>query len=298
MRLLLITLSLLWLQLFWTLTATWRFGEYYAYGWFVPVLAAGLFWRRWQWLAAPAASAPTAPAAAPRVPGWLAAAALLAVLLILPLRWIATADPGWRPPLLLQTVLTCALFHGLLWQACGRRVALGLLPVTVFALSAVPYPWQLEQHLIRTLTGGVVTLTREMFLLAGQPVELLGERLVLGTNAVDVTDGCSGIRSFQSLVMVALFFGELLLLAWPGRLGLVLVAGLCALGVNAGRAYALARIHFERGEAAATAAHDLLGHAAFALSSLILFLTARSLVLRSPPGTKVVRRIQSQPPVT
>lgn len=291
MRLLLLALVLLWLQLFWTLVNTWRFGEYYAYGWFVPVLAVGLGWRRWQMLGAERAATP------PRVSGWVVAAGLLGVLAIAPLRVISLADPGWRPPLLLQAMLTFGLTHLLVWQAFGRRISLGLLPVTVFALSAVPYPWQFEQGLIRSLTHAVVNLTREVFLLTGQPVELLGERLVMGSEAVDVTDGCSGIRSLQSLIMVALFFGELLLLSLPKRLVLIGVAGVCTIAVNTARAYGLAVIHFNQGRDAAASAHDPLGHAAFGISSLVLFLAALGLLRTGATSSsrRVVRRIQVGP---
>lgn len=290
MRMLLPTLVLLWLQLYWALVPTWRFGDYYAFGWFVPVLAAALAWRRWQ-LLVPAAT----PAPPVRVAGWVVAFGLLVVAVSVPLQLIAAADPTWRPPLLLLAMLTAGLTQVLVWQAYGRRVAVGLLPVTVVALAAVPYPWQFEQHLIRTLTGTVVGLTRELFLLTGQPVELLGERLSMGTEAVDVSDGCSGIRSLQSLVMGALFFGELLLLPLGKRLLLILIAGACAIGVNSGRAYGLAAIHFSQGREAAAAAHDLLGHAAYWLSIAIVFLAACGLVRSAPAGRQVVRRSHTGP---
>jgi exosortase len=299
MRLLLTALILLWLQLFWALVPTWRFGEYYGYGWFVPFLAAGFVWRRWQMLAPGAgmpAPVPGPPPRAQRLPGWAAALGLLAALAMVPLLWIATADPGWRPPLLLLALLTSGLTHLLVWQGFGRRTSLGLLPVTIFALSAVPYPWQFEQQLIRSLTGTVAGITREVFLLTGQPVELLGERLVLGTDAVDVTDGCSGIRSFQSLIMGALFFGELLLLALPKRLVLVAVAGACAVGVNSARAYALAAIHFTNGKDAAATAHDPIGHAAYWVSTAIVFLVALGLVRTTSPGRRILRHTQVTPP--
>lgn len=38
----------LWLQLFCRAVPFWRFGEYYAYGWFVPPLAGFFFYRRWR----------------------------------------------------------------------------------------------------------------------------------------------------------------------------------------------------------------------------------------------------------
>lgn len=300
MRLILINIFLLWLQLYWVLVPTWRNGEYYSYGWFVPVLAAGLAWRRWQ-LLVPDSSPETAlglpsdvasgmPEDPQKLAGWLAALGVLAVVCIIPLQLIAVGDPGWRPPILLQAFLTVLLTHFLIWQGFGRSASLGLLPVTVFALSAVPYPWQIEQQIIRSLTGAVVHLSREVFLLTGQPVEVVGERLSIGSDAVDVTDGCSGIRSFQSLIMGALFFGELLLLALPKRLMLLAVAGACALGINSGRAYTLAVIHFNHGKEAAAAAHDLVGHIAYWLSIAIVFLAARWLVQSASTDCRVVRR--------
>lgn len=290
MQLFVIAIGLLWLQLFWSLVPTWRFGEYYQFGWFVPFLAAGLAWRRWNML-----DAARNPSPAPKLPLWISAIAVLSILIIIPLRLVTTADPGWRPPLLLHVILVFTATHLLLWKGWSRRVSLGLMPVTLFALSAVPYPWQLEQGLIRKLTGTVINLTREAFLLAGKPVELIGERLAIGSNVVEVTDGCSGIRSLQSLIMVALFFGELLFLSIAKRLGLILVAALCAIGVNTIRAYWLAEIHFTQGKQAAAAAHDTLGHAAFIASAAILYLSALLMLRSKPPGKLIVTRTQTVP---
>lgn len=292
MRLILLVPALLWIQLFAALIPTWRFGEYYSYGWFVPILAAGLAWRRWNLLA----PAPQPAAVSTRKPGLpLVALLLLAVIAIIPLRQIGIADPGWRPPLLLHTALVVLTSHFLLWRAFGRHVSLGLLPVTVFALSAVPWPWQIEQHLIRSLTGLVLAITREGFLLAGQPVELLGERLSIGADVVEVTDGCSGIRSFQSLVMVALFFGELFFLPLGRRLALVGLAGFSAVVFNTLRACWLAGLHFSRGPEAAAAAHDRIGHTTFALSAGLLWLSALFLLHAGTRSRMVLRRTQATP---
>lgn len=289
MRLFSAALILLWLQLFWVLTHTWRFGEYYAYGWFVPALAAGLVWHRWQARIVPAGL--TAGGLA-RPPAWVWWAAAPLLLCLVPLRVVEQADPLWRLPLLIHAALVAGLTHLLLWKVLGRRVSLALMPVTVFALTAVPYPWRLELALIAKLSGFVSHLTQEAMFWLGKPVELRGNRLVFGTEVVEVADGCSGIRSLQSLVMVALFFGELWWLATLKRVALLGVAVACAVGVNTLRAVCLAQIHFSRGREAADAVHDLIGHSAFFVSAGILFLASLWLLRGTGAGRRVLRRTQ------
>ncbi len=277
-------LVLLWLDLFWALVPTWRFGEYYAYGWFVPLLALPLACRRWRTLGTSAALPPDPP----RPSLWVLILCAMALVCIAPLRLVEDADLIWRPPLLLHAIIVLGVSQLLLWNMLGRRVALGLLPVMVFALSSVPYPWKSEQDLIHWLTGFVVGLTHELFLLCGRPVELMGERLAMGSDMVDVTDGCSGIRSLQSLVMVALFFGEMLLLSFPRRLVLIAVAGICAVAVNTARAYCLAEIHFSRGSVVAGNFHDLVGNTAFLVSAALLFLATRLMLRAGSARRRVV----------
>ena len=282
-----LALAALWLHFFWCLVPSWRFGQYYEYGFLVPVLACGFAWRRAGML-----DSVTSP---PWQPGrltdiFLAVLAALGLLALIPLRVVETGDPGWRPPIVLHGLLVTAATHLALARWRGWKVSAFFMPVSVFAWSAVPYLWQIEQGLVSHLTDLVVGLAHEVFLLGGQPVEQIGARLVLGGSAVDVTDGCSGIRSIQGLVMVGLFFGELLWLRWPRRLALVAVAVLAAILTNTGRAWYLASIQFSRGEHAARAAHDLAGHVAFAGAAVLLYLTARMLLPRARGRVVVVRR--------
>lgn len=258
----------LWAQLWWSLAPTWQHGEYYEYGWFVPPLVVFFAWRRWQELTVPERSGQG------RLPLWLGLGVAVALLALPLLRAVEVADPGWRVPLLVQTALTAGLAHFLLGKGFGWRVSWLFAPVTIFALSAVPWPWQIERLLIDRLTQAVVHLTSEIFLFFGQPVEVSGARLTMGQEVVEVTEGCSGIRSLQSLVMAALFFGELLRLSWQRRVALMALAAVCALVVNTGRAWTLAHVQFTRGKEAAEAAHDGIGHAAFILSALLLLLSA------------------------
>ena len=281
-------ISILWLQLFAALVPTWRNGEYYAYGWFVPLLAVCLAWRRWNLLTPARNNPPSSPHAGPIA----AILILVAAALVIPLRLVGLADPGWRPPLLLHVLIVCAFTHWFLFREFGRKTSLGMLPVTIFTLSCVPYPWQFEQKLVSTLTDRVMHITRECFLLAGQPVELQGTRLTMAGEVVDVTGGCSGIRSLQSLAMVALFFGEFFLLSIPRRIVLILAAALSAVAFNTLRAWWLASVHFGRGPEAAAAAHDPIGHFTFALSAALLWLAAYLLLQSHPKHLRVLRRVQ------
>ncbi len=211
------------------------------------------------------------------------------LIILVPLRVIETGDSGWRVPIFLHGLVVTAVTHLALARGIGWRASFYFLPVTIFAWSAVPYLAQIEQWVVRHLTGWVIGITREIFLMGGNPVEKLGERLTLGDQVVDVTEGCSGIRSIQSLVMAALFFGELLWLTLRGRIVLLGVASGVALVCNTGRAWYLAKVQFSSGLEAAQAVHDMAGHLAFA-SAAGLLLAAAWLLSPRHRGRTVVRR--------
>jgi hypothetical protein len=140
----LVSIAALWLQLFVSAAPIWRFGEYYEYGWYVPPIAAFFFYRRWRDLS---------PAGRRPVPGgWVVVPAVMVFPVLLGIRALAGFDPSWRPPLLLQTLLVVTLTHWLLFLRGGRRLSREMAPVTVFALSAIPYPYTFEQGLVAQLT--------------------------------------------------------------------------------------------------------------------------------------------------
>ena len=281
----LLAVAFLWAQLFFALIPVWRYGVYYEYGWLVPPVAVLLGLRRrslGQFAPDPAKIAHSGSRLFPLLVG------LAALVVLAPLRIIELANADWRPPLLFHAAIVVVCSHWLLWSVCGRRASLALIPLTVFALSAVPYPGRAETGLITTLTHWVMSVTAEIFHLSGFPVELQGDKLSLNGQLVEVTDGCSGIRSLQSLLMAALFFGELLFLGLGGRLGLLAVSAACALVLNVGRAWWLARTRFLHGPDAAQAVHDLAGHLAFLAGAVILF--AAGALIRRPRVRVVVRK--------
>ncbi len=269
-------LAVLWAQLYWACSYAWLAGDYYDYGWYVPPLAAWFFVRRWRDQGGTG-------------PGIQARGAAVAALLLLPalvvVRVLGQVDPNWRLPILAEACLVAATTIWILARSKGWAALPAFVPVLLFALSAVPYPTVVEQGLVRTLTRWVVQVASEGFNLWGRPTQAIGDRLASLGVVVEVTEGCSGIRSLQSFLMAGLFFGELHRLAVPRRI--VLMAGACllALVVNAARAMTLAAIRFDHGEEAFANAHDWVGLAAFVASALS-FLVLSGLLARRRFATR------------
>jgi len=277
----LVSIAALWLQLFVSAAPIWRYSEYYDYGWCVPPVAAYFLYRRWHALS---------PSGRRALPGaWVVVAAVMVFPVLLGIRALAGFDPAWRPPLLLQALLVVTLTHGLLFLRGGRRLSLEMAPVTIFALSAVPYPYDFELGLVAQLTNGVVHAAAVLFNSLGRPVEMLGTTLTSLGTVVDVTEGCSGVRSLQSLLMAGLFFGEMLLLHLRQRLVLLAFTAVVVVAINIGRVMTLARIRFDQGEQAFEAAHDMVGQIAFLVSAAFLFAAARALLATQDGRRKLVR---------
>ncbi|MFN0130120.1 MAG: exosortase/archaeosortase family protein [Verrucomicrobiales bacterium] len=308
----LVVVGLLWVQLFAALTPVWKDGIYYDYGWFVPPIAAYFLWRRWQFVT-PVSIDPTARTGLPAASGmasaagnsirraqrssWpviLACAAVLAAILWL-CRVTFADSPGWRLPVWGHAAVVVVAHHGLLASTTGWKTSLSFAPVTLFALSTVPYPMRIEGPLVHQLADVVVAVTREVLLFLGLPVSVAGERLFLDGQQVAVTDDCSGLRSWQSLIMAGMFFGELLWLSWPRRIALLFLAAGAAVVTNMGRAGWLAWTSFQRGPDAMADGHDVAGHFAFAAGCLLLFLSA--LALRPRARTIVIRRPALNPSI-
>jgi len=197
--------------------------------------------------------------------------------------------------MILHAGIVALLSHWLVWRHSGRKTSLSLIPVSVFALCAIPYPFQLERAVIQGLTEWVVQVAGGLFHLTGRPTVASGGVLELDGIQVAVTDGCSGIQSLQSLVMVALCFGEFFRLRITQRFLLVILAGAVAIIVNVVRAMVLASIRFDQGATSFDAAHDGVGHTAFVIGGLCLLLITRVLIGMDGRKHKVLRRTLVKP---
>ena len=271
----------LWIPAMIAASYAWRHGDYYDYGWFVPPAALWLTIRRWQ-----------------ETPGdvtlprrcWVLAAVALLLPWILVLRVLGYADPSWRLPIALLGATAALASHGLIAASRGWRISAGFLWITLLWMSALPWPSVVESGIVRHLTDAVVVAVAELFQILGKPVEVLGDRLRLHALTVEVTDGCSGVRSFQSFVMATWFFAELQRLPLSRTLTLLACACGIAFLVNMGRTYLLAHIRFEHGLEAFERAHDWLGLLAFAISGLAFYVLSGRLA--QPDRRAVVRTVQ------
>ena len=277
----LIGVAALWTPAMLAATYTWAHGEYYDYGWFVPPAALWLMARRWQRL--------DTPLCLPTRRLVLTVAALL-LPWILVLRVLGYADPNWRLPTGVLGLTAAIVSHGLLAVTRGWRDSLGFGWITLLWLSALPWPSAVETEIVHHLTRWVVGAVAEVFQLLGMPVTMLGERLQWHKLSVEVTDGCSGVRSFQSFVMATWFFTELQRLRVSRALTLLGCACVVAFLVNMSRTFALAQIRFTHGKQAFDQAHDALGLLAFGVSGLIFYLLAGKLSAR--PLRTVVKTLQ------
>lgn len=273
----------LWVPAMISASYVWGHGEYYDYGWFVPPAALWLAWRRWK-----------DPEGAVLVPRRGVVLGLAAVLLpwFLMLRVLGHADPSWRLPIGLLGMTAALGGHWLIGVTRGWRTSAGFVWITLLCLSAMPWPSVVESGIVQHLTDWVVAAVAEVFQLLGKPVEILGDRLRLHEVTVEVTDGCSGVRSFQSFVMATWFFSELQRLRSDRALVLLACACGVAFLVNMARTYSLAQIRFTQGEEAFHRAHDSVGLLAFVVSGLVFYLLSGK--LSANPRRKLVRTVQSK----
>lgn len=272
-------LAAIWAQLYWALHPTWIHSQYYDYGWIVPPLACWFFWQRWK-----GGKSFLPPKASPVLLSiaFTGLALLFATLVFV--RILERFDPIWRVPLILHTFVVCLATVAVLLHVRGPRASLAYLPLILFAATACPWPAGVENRIVGELTDALLSVSAPLSRAIGIPVELSGSALISEGRVVEIDEGCSGIRSFQSLLMAGLFVGEFLLLKWKGRILLVLLAMIVGFGANALRATALTWIFVSEGQATFDQLHNLVGFLAFGLAVGVLLICGRLMDRPARPG--------------
>ena len=247
-----IPVALVWVGLLWRLRQEWALSETYRYGFWVPLLVIVLASRRWADGGMPSVGVSVAT---------LTKIGVAAGLAIFPCELIIRANPDWRVAFWFYGAVAFGGSVSWLSAIGGWRWAVRFVPALALLFLAIPWLSFVEQPLIQWLSRLVATSATEVANLLGMPAVHEGNTITLEDGVrLGVEDACSGLRSLQSALMAAWFFGELVRLSWLRRFFLLLMGGLLAAGFNSLRAIML--IHAAamgiRGTAL-DAYHDQLG---------------------------------------
>ena len=250
-----IVLGLLWLWLFVHLHSEWTLNSQYNYGWAVPFLGLLLFYFRWQRRPPPQSPAAARKQAA-RGGMWLL------LFLLFPIRIIEEANPDWRflSWVLALTVVTFSLLS--IFQAGGMKWLTHFAFPICFALTAVPWPVRLENVIVQSMMRGVASIAVEITGWLGVGAYQLGNVIQLRNGFVGVDEACSGVKTFQAGIMVALVLGELLRLPSRKRISLLLIGCGWIFLCNVFRATALVLVAAHSGLEVLGRWHDMIGTAA------------------------------------
>ncbi len=266
------------------LSPSWNRQGYYDYGWIVLPLAVFFFLRR---------RAEKIPRPSLLNP-FLKALLLLCLLALIPLKLINEVDLFWRQPLWISAGLVLIIWHLLIARAEGWPTSCYCLPATLFCLTAVPLPSSLESLMIHKLTDQVVDIGHYSLLLAGYPVEVVGNLFIANGAMVDVAEGCSGIRSIQSSIMAGLALGEIFRTSMGKRILVVIIALILAFVGNAARIFILGQLAFEKGVEAIDSAHDTIGFFALFLVYGGLTLLTWLMTRKDRPAGKLIKKTTQQ----
>lgn len=279
--------ALLWLPalfglgwLLWDLSYWWQKFEDYNFGWLVPALSGYLIYDNWSEIRKPGR-----PDGRFYLWAWLLAVPVFALVeanrrLVSP-----AASFSW-----LLALATIGGVAATILAARGPRcLRLCLFPL-LFLLVAVPLPGTLLHGISQGLQRFVAAVNVEVLGLMGIAALQKGNVVQLRDCAVGIDEACSGIRSLQSSIMVALLMGKILLDSLGARVLLVLMAPLIAIPGNICRTLILSLSAHYGGLAQLKKMHDAAGWSILVVNlvglgiAVILLRKLEGLLASAPPG--------------
>jgi exosortase len=264
----------------------WRAQEEYRFGYLVVVLVAFLVWDRWD-------SRPIRD-----IPSSLWRAALWSLIgfplvLVAELyRYALARSPASATALSLGTL--CFIRAAILQQWGPQTLRHFRFPI-LFALIAVPIPGVVWSPVVFGLKGLVTFVNVELLNLMGIPALQQGSVIQLPNCRVGVDEACSGIRSLQSSLMMALFIGDQSFrqagLRW------LLVGGAVGWAVvgNIGRSLYLSLTAHRHGIAALNEVHDTAGWSVLVVTLVGLGVMAWALARWESAWLQLVKRRRKVP---
>jgi exosortase len=259
-------LILVWLPLLVRLSRPWSSETEQLFGFGVPALVGWLLWqRRGEWMTPPR---PARGAAGVIVAGALFLGAATLALEANPL-WPTAAWLGVTGGLVL-TLAVIARGHG--WR--GARAA---APVLVLMLTALKWPALIYVPVMHTMMQVNAVIATELVNLTGTLAVVKGNVIEVARGMVGVDEACSGLRSLQTVIMMALFLGESDRLRPMRRLALVAGAVCVALAVNVARTTLLTWVFANLGAETEERWHDPAGMVALLVTLLLVWLVSERL---------------------
>lgn len=244
-----LVLVAIWGPVIYLLGAQWSVFPEYQYGWAVPMLCLYLALRKML------RNPPSALAAKWPALFTLAVGGLTFWLM----RVLQEANPLWRAASYGLACAAVAMTLAVIYLTEGMaRTRHFLFPVAFF-LIAVPWPTPVEGWIIQGLTRLNSNVVAELLNLVGLPAMVHGNVLEVASGMVGIDEACSGIRSFQATLMVALFFGEFYNLRPRARVWLWIAGPILALVFNGARTFVLVSIAARSGLPTMQRWHDTTG---------------------------------------
>ena len=256
----------------------WLHDPQYSYGLLVPVLVLGLMLQRWK-------DRPD-PRVTTRVGSWTAALIAVAAVSVLALMIpLSQANPEWRPLAGIASLAAIVISLDLIFIIGGRSWLRHFAFPLIFILIAVPWPRNFEQWAMGQLMSWNTAATLEILHWSGREAMARGNLIMLPCGILGIEEACSGVRSLQSGLMVALFLGEMFRLRVTRRILLLVIAVLAALLGNILRSSLLALVASRNGLASIEAWHDPAGFMVLIVTlGLVILCAIRLKKTGSVPG--------------
>jgi len=154
----------------------------------------------------------------------------------LPTRLVEEATPEWRPIQWLLGLETIGLTLFAIRLGGGKFWLRQLAFPIAFFLVSIPWPTLVEAPIIQGLSRMNAGMVVNVLSFLDVPAIQHGNTIEVSTGIVGISDACSGIRSFQSSLMISLFLGEFYLFSWQRRVLLVPISFALAMLLNLCRA--------------------------------------------------------------
>lgn len=228
----------------------WQANPEYSYGWIVPALCLCLAWERWK-------SRPEPSSVQGRIGPVIATGFLMLVLLAAFL--FLEVVPNWRMAAWVAGFSLAGITGCVLYLLGGRKWVNHFTFPVVFFLVAIPWPTRLEAPLIEVMAMANAVISTFVSNVMGMPAIRQGIVIQTGAGTVGVEAACSGIRSLQASITIALFLGELFRYGFFRRIFFLVAGAFVAFVCNVVRTTYLVRLCDTSGPSAVTAGHDSAG---------------------------------------